>query len=224
MMLSLRLLCRATSASRITTQIFRQYAKRLGAQNYPERLPTINETAQRLGFENAKEMYPEYPLNEPPELWVITQIHNQKFRPYWEKELMKEMGLYNVHDISIQMNTESVNEKLWQVKHLVKVQPLRFPQGYPTEDDIGETLLKSNGEFVIFKRLEENECVEDESLVPQLELSQWKVVDGYRKCNNCTARRCYKLGMCQKLWFQKGKNSIEVLGPRMYNFVDPKEK
>ena len=41
-------------------------------------------------------MYPEYPLDEPPKLWMIVQTGTLKERPYWEKEAMKEMGLYRV--------------------------------------------------------------------------------------------------------------------------------
>lgn len=41
-------------------------------------------------------MYPEYPLDEPPKLWMITQVESLWGRPYWEKEAMKAMGLYRV--------------------------------------------------------------------------------------------------------------------------------
>ena len=217
------LTCIQRAVGRSANVLFlRSYSvKRLGASNYPERLPSIDETAQRLGFENALEMYPEYPVDEPPELWLITQMQKLKFRPHWEKEIMKEMGLYKIHDFSVQMNSNGVNEKLWQVKHLIKIQPIRFPQGYPTEEDIGGTHLKKNGEFIIFKKLENGSDVDADSLTPQLNISKWKVVDGYRKCNNCTSRRCYRLNMCQKLWLQRGQNTLERLGPRMFNFVEP---
>ncbi|XP_039265429.2 uncharacterized protein LOC120341062 [Styela clava] len=194
---------------------------RMGRNHYPERLPSIDETAQRLGFEKGTDMYPDYPLDEPPKLWMVTQIHKLKFRPYWEKEAMKDMGLYKVNDISVQMNTANNNEKLWQVKHLIRIHPIQFPNGLPTKEDIGGTHLKSNGELIIFKRLEnpENENV----LAPELKQEQWKVVDGYRMCNNCSARRCIKLQMCQKLWRQRGRNHLEKIGPKMFNYVDPPE-
>ena len=46
-------------------------------------------------------MYPVYPLEEPPKLWMITQIKSLKHNPYWVKEAMKEMGLYRVSIILI---------------------------------------------------------------------------------------------------------------------------
>jgi len=47
-------------------------------------------------FQTPKEMYPEYPMEKSPKLWMITQVKGLKHRPYWEKEIMKEMGLYKV--------------------------------------------------------------------------------------------------------------------------------
>ena len=41
-------------------------------------------------------MYPKYPLDDPPKLWMVSQIQELRYRPYWEKEAMKEMGLYRV--------------------------------------------------------------------------------------------------------------------------------
>ena len=53
---------------------------------------------------------------------------------------------------------------LREVKHLVRIVPLTFPHGLPEhESDFDHTLVKSNGEFVVKKRLEhfEPEPVEE---------------------------------------------------------------
>lgn len=42
---------------------------------------------------------------------------------------------------------------LWKVKHLIKITPVTFPNGEPTENDIGSTFLKENGEFMVVKQL-----------------------------------------------------------------------
>ena len=51
-------------------------------------------------------------------------------------------------------NVPSVNTDLYRIKHLIRVQPVRFPQGLPeTEDDIRNCLLRPNGHFIIRKPL-----------------------------------------------------------------------
>ena len=34
-------------------------------------------------------------------------------------------------------NTPHYNSLLWEVKHLIRLKPLKFPNGIPTEEDIG---------------------------------------------------------------------------------------
>jgi len=184
----------------------------------PLKTPSIKDSALKLGFTTAKEMYPVYPLEEPPKLWMITQIKSLKHNPYWVKEAMKEMGLYRIYDVSIQINAPEINEVLWSVKHLVKIQPVMFPDGEPTSDDIGSTQLTNDGKFIIYKELTPQQ-VDDVDKVPTPQLTDWPQVDGYRMCNNCNNRRCKKYGMCQKLWRQKGKNNIEYIAPKMFNYV-----
>lgn len=47
-----------------------------------------------------------------------------------------------------------MNAKLWKVKHLVKIVPITFPYGEPTETDIKYTVLKENGQCLVTKTLE----------------------------------------------------------------------
>lgn len=42
---------------------------------------------------------------------------------------------------------------LWKIKHLVSVEPITFPHGEPTEEDIVHTKLKENGECVVHKKI-----------------------------------------------------------------------
>lgn len=55
-------------------------------------------------------------------------------------------------------NVPSVNKMLFEVKHLLKILPLKFPHGLPEhESDFEHTIIKSNGEMVVIKRLKEYE-------------------------------------------------------------------
>ncbi|OBS81159.1 hypothetical protein A6R68_20628 [Neotoma lepida] len=49
----------------------------------------------------------------------------------------------------IHKNIPSVNAKLKVVKHLIRIQPLKLPQGLPTEETVSSTCLKSTGELVV---------------------------------------------------------------------------
>ncbi|MBZ3885452.1 39S ribosomal protein L30, mitochondrial [Sciurus carolinensis] len=59
------------------------------------------------------------------------------------------LGLEKAHTPQVHKNIPSVNAKLKMVKHLIRIQPLKLPQGLPTEENMSTTCLKSNGELVL---------------------------------------------------------------------------
>lgn len=63
------------------------------------------------------------------------------------------LGLQKAHSPQIHKNIPSVNAKLKVVKHLIRIQPLKLPQGLPTEENMSSTCLKSTGELVMHWRL-----------------------------------------------------------------------
>ncbi len=57
-------------------------------------------------------------------------------------------------DPVILKNSASVNLRLAEVKHLVRIRPLTFPYGLPEhESDFEHSYIKTNGEFIVKKRL-----------------------------------------------------------------------
>lgn len=65
-------------------------------------------------------------------------------------------------NVSIVKNTPENNVLLWKVKHLVSVEPITFPYGEPSEEDIKHTKLKENGECIVHKKIGIDErCVEE---------------------------------------------------------------
>ena len=78
------------------------------------------------------EKYGGDPQN-PHKLHIVTRIRSTKRRPYWEKDTIKMLGLQKAHSPQIHKNILSVNAKLKEVKPLIHVQPLKLPQGLPTE-------------------------------------------------------------------------------------------
>lgn len=89
---------------------------------------------------------------EPSKLFMVWRISSLVHRPIWEKEAIAQLGLAD-HKIkyAIVKNTASNNKFLWSIKHLIRVKPITFPDGIPTEEDA--TFLKQNGELMIAQRL-----------------------------------------------------------------------
>nr|XP_035966661.1 39S ribosomal protein L30, mitochondrial isoform X3 [Halichoerus grypus] len=85
----------------------------------------------------------------PHKLHIVTRIKSTKRRPYWEKDIIKMLGLEKAHTPQVHKNIPSVNAKLKVVKHLIRIKPLKLPQGLPAEEDMSNTCLKSTGELVV---------------------------------------------------------------------------
>ncbi|CAI9173979.1 unnamed protein product [Rangifer tarandus platyrhynchus] len=111
---------------------------------------------------------------QPHKLHIVTRIKSTKRRPYWEKDIIKMLGLQKAHTPQVHKNIPSVNAKLKVVKHLIRfvicysssflkrvtcntnsvlschrIKPLKLPQGLPTEEDMSNTCLRSTGELVV---------------------------------------------------------------------------
>lgn len=91
---------------------------------------------------------------KPSKLFMVWRIASLVGRPIWEKETIIKLGLAD-HRVkyTIVKNTASNNEVLLSIKHLIRVKPITFPDGFPTENDMYQTFLKQSGELLIEPRL-----------------------------------------------------------------------
>ncbi|KAM9342038.1 large ribosomal subunit protein uL30m [Pholidichthys leucotaenia] len=92
--------------------------------------------------------------DQPHKLHIVTRVRSVIRRPYWEKEIVKHLGLQKAHVPVIHKNTPAVNSQLKFVKHLVRIQPLKTPYGLPTEQDMADTYINSRGELIIRRLLQ----------------------------------------------------------------------
>ncbi|XP_067842343.1 39S ribosomal protein L30, mitochondrial [Heptranchias perlo] len=92
--------------------------------------------------------------DQPHQLHIVTRIKCTKRRPYWEKKVVHDLGLDKSNQPRIHKNIPSVNNRLKIIKHLIRVQPLKLPQGLPTEQELADTYLKSTGELIIRRHLQ----------------------------------------------------------------------
>lgn len=109
---------------------------------------------------------------EPSKLLLVWRHNTTVHRPIWEKQAIAQLGLAD-HRVkyAIVMNTASNSKFLWTIKHLIRVRPITFPDGMPTEEDAFATFLKQNGELMIAQRLK----VDPEELEGDAEYTRTKL-------------------------------------------------
>uniref|UniRef100_A0A1Y1KQ81 Uncharacterized protein n=1 Tax=Photinus pyralis TaxID=7054 RepID=A0A1Y1KQ81_PHOPY len=96
------------------------------------------------------------PPYEPSKLFKVQRIKHIKGCPYWEKNILKEFKIDGkLNNYAIIKNIPENNARLWRIKHLVKIVPVTFPNGFP--DDSWGTYLKENGELLVTKALKPQE-------------------------------------------------------------------
>ncbi|XP_034971401.1 large ribosomal subunit protein uL30m [Zootoca vivipara] len=94
---------------------------------------------------------------QPHKLHLVTRVRSGRRRPYWEKEIIKFLGLEKRYELRVHKNIPSVNEKLKVIKHLISIKPLKLPHGIPSEEEMSDTYINSEGELIIRRRLKELE-------------------------------------------------------------------
>lgn len=60
---------------------------------------------------------------------------------------------FQMSEIAIVKNIPEVNAMLWKVKHLIKITPIVFPYGEPTQNDVNHMFLKENGDCIVAKEI-----------------------------------------------------------------------
>ncbi|XP_071530137.1 uncharacterized protein mRpL30 isoform X2 [Panulirus ornatus] len=138
---------------------------------YPQKLP--DGGVQYFGFQ----YYPRFPDEvdppyDPAPLHLVTRVRCLKKKPWWDKEIMKKLGLDGKRsDVAIVKNNPENNAMLWRVKYLVKITPLRIPADLPDDADPRCCFLKETGEFIYSPRVK----VEDSALEedPKISKTKW---------------------------------------------------
>lgn len=104
------------------------------------------------------------PPCEPSKLFMVQRIADWKGTEYWCKKILFDFKLdkaFRKSKISIIKNTPDNNEKLWKIKHLVKITPIKFLNGEPQESDVFATYLNYKGELEIKKNIDGETTVKE---------------------------------------------------------------
>jgi len=92
-----------------------------------------------MGGEEKVKYYPhageQIPEEAPSPVLMVTKVKMEKGQPYWIKDYMRQLGLgwEDVGKICFLPNIPSVGMLLYRMKHMVKIQPLKFPSGIPDD-------------------------------------------------------------------------------------------
>ncbi|XP_053680193.1 39S ribosomal protein L30, mitochondrial [Anopheles nili] len=91
---------------------------------------------------------------EPSKLFSVRRLKPIKGLPYWEKRILRGLGLYEKNAVAVVKNIPENNARLWKVKHLVEILPITYKYDEPTWADIESTFLKEDGECVVIRKLQ----------------------------------------------------------------------
>lgn len=119
---------------------------------------------------------PEERIENPAKLFRVQRIKPLKGRPFWEKKILAELGIADVVCISMYLdlnrisnllsvlilfqkrsnmtivkNIPEMNNRLMKIKHLIRIDPITFPYGEPTRNDVNHTYLTPTGECIVTK-------------------------------------------------------------------------
>ncbi|KAE8744762.1 hypothetical protein FOCC_FOCC008578 [Frankliniella occidentalis] len=119
--------------------------------NQPEMYPDAYKLQTgKLKYYPRDPNYKDPPI-VPSKLFMVERVKPMKGQPWWDKEVLTRLGLDSdeKYHVVILKNHQNICEDLWKVKHLVKITPISFPNGEPTEEDIERTLLTGDGQMIV---------------------------------------------------------------------------
>lgn len=90
----------------------------------------------------------------PSKFFRVHRIKKVAGNPFWERRILREFGLMERPNVNVVKNIPENNDRLWKIKHLIKVVPINFINGEPTADDLNHTYLKENGDCVVIKSID----------------------------------------------------------------------
>ncbi|CAJ0959565.1 unnamed protein product, partial [Mesorhabditis belari] len=96
----------------------------------------------------------------PSKLWLAWLYRELNGEPRWTRaRVHKLFGIdYKPGRMEIFPNTPSYNEELWNIKHLIELKPVTFPNGEPTEADITTLQINPDGRCVVCEKNRVNEA------------------------------------------------------------------
>ncbi|XP_018649808.1 hypothetical protein Smp_102490 [Schistosoma mansoni] len=113
---------------------------------------------------------------EPPLLHMVCRLKPLKGIIHYQRAILEKYGLgkdTKNHNWIVVKNTPSVNRDLYEIKHLIRIQPVIFENGLPTESDLLACRLLPDGRFFRHRGLSVDSQLLDSSGPNQVNLSTY---------------------------------------------------
>uniref|UniRef100_A0AC34R0L7 39S ribosomal protein L30, mitochondrial n=1 Tax=Panagrolaimus sp. JU765 TaxID=591449 RepID=A0AC34R0L7_9BILA len=120
-------------------------------------LPRRNEGVKEYVYEE-NDATPSTFLDPMPgptsKLW-LAWLYKEPVDPKWTRKSVELLFGKNpvVGEMHVFKNTSDVNDHLWKIKHLIELKPMTFPNGEPTEADIGHVRILPDGQCIVDKTI-----------------------------------------------------------------------
>jgi large subunit ribosomal protein L30 len=121
----------------------------------PRRNDGMNKEFDYEANNAAPSQFPD-PITEPPsKLWLAWLYKDPTKEIKWTRQYVKNLFGENPEagKMHIFKNTAAINRELWKIKHMIELRPVSFPNGEPTEADIGHIEVHPDGRCVIDRNL-----------------------------------------------------------------------
>lgn len=79
-------------------------------------------------------MLTKFPRHVPHKLHMVRLIRSGIRRPYWEKRILKKLGLVTLKKTVVLKNTPDVNKDLELIKELIEIRPVVLTQETPDHE------------------------------------------------------------------------------------------
>lgn len=155
-----------------------QLSKMQNREIWKRRMKYINRPWEKIviDYKKRQEDTADNPPEDAPLLLMVRQVSNLWGVPYYLKDVLKRLGFKKQNQIVILKNKTLTCSDLRRVKHLVEIFPVTFPYGMPTsEEDLDHCYITDNGQFIVKKKLELVDQIEDIKVSDQLPENKYEM-------------------------------------------------
>jgi len=118
---------------------------------------------------------------KPSPVLLVKRVRTLKGQPYYHKEMCERLGLgfyQHVDRMVVVPNTPSMLTRLYTIKHIIEIIPIKFPMGFPDDEEFDPAACRINlkGEFYYHPKLKEarNEVMTEPSAPMKITADQVK--------------------------------------------------
>ena len=106
---------------------------------------------------------------KPSPVLLVKRVKPLAFQPFWHKEACEKLGLGEfspLEKVVAVPNIPSMCYKLFAIKHLIEIIPLKFPMGFPEDEEFDPAACRitHKGEFLYDPKLK----VDETAMKPQM--------------------------------------------------------